>query len=426
MRNLIPHPGLALVLAGIVLGPPAVPAQEWNGEEEAVNGVLHVRNPASGMLPAETIGVEELWRIGGHSEADEEFFGVISDIIIDEANRVYLLDLQLSEVRVFDETGAYVTTMGREGEGPGEFRRPINMHFFPDGGLGVIQAWPSKMVLFDADGSPGGEFPFKPEGEGFAGMNGAAMAGENLALVYSLSEPAEGRFTRRTTLALVDAAGKEKAALRTQESAMDYSSSLCVERDWNGFERCWSAARDGRVFVRDSFTDYAISVFDAGGNLERVIHRAYPPHLRKKEDVERIEKQWAGGISRWVQNPTFDIEESWNPIEDIHARDDGSIWVRTSRGARDLEEGTMARFDVFDREGRYVQEIVLGGDFDSENDGLFIDGAYAFVVTDLISAARAFPGGAGEAGGDDEEVEEDPEPMSVICYRMEYGAVVSR
>lgn len=43
-------------------------------------------------------------------------------------------------------------------------------------------------------------------------------------------------------------------------------------------------------------------------------------------------------------------------------------------------------------------------------------------MTDLVSASAAMMGG----GEEDEDIEEDPEPMSVICYRLEYGSVASR
>ena len=60
--------------------------------------------------------------------------------------------------------------------------------------------------------------------------------------------------------------------------------------------------------------------------------------------------------------------------------------------ARDLAPGVLATFDVFDENGRYVQEIVARGDFDPEADGLFLDGDYLMVVTDLVSARDALRG----------------------------------
>lgn len=415
MRLLVCSMALSLLLV-----PPTATAQEWQGQEEVVDGVTHVRNPARGMLPSEVVELEEVWRLGGESEAEEEFFGVISDILVDADHNMYILDMQLSEVRVFDEAGTYLRTLGREGEGPGEFRRPVSMAFFPDGGLGVIQAWPSKMVRFDASGNPGADFAFKPEGAGFASLTDAAMSGKELALIYGLSEPQEGRFVSTAYLGRVGLDGKLSSVLTSAERSMDYANSLCIERDWNQFERCWAAGRDGRVYARRAFTEYAVDYWAADGT-HRVIHREAPALKRSSKDIEKIKSAWAAMIARWVPNPSFEIEPNWNPVESIVARADGSVWIRPARGAHDLEPGVLTRFDVFDAQGRYLQELVMNGSFDPDNDGLFVEGAYLFVVTDLISAAKAFQGGAGDG-----EAEDDAEPMTVICYRMNHGSVASK
>lgn len=402
-----------------------VHAQDWGGTTKTVDGVEFVQNPSQAIIPSDTIALDELWRLGGDSEEDHEFFGVISDFLIDAENNIYILDAQLCELRMFNERGEYIRSMGREGEGPGEFRRPNSLLFMPDGKIGVVQPFPSKLVLFEPDGTPAGDFPFSPEGKGFFGLVGGALSGDNLAMVYNNMQPNEGEFVRKVVLANVNSEGEVQTVMTEGTSSMSYADSHCIETEWNLFERCWSAGGDGSVYARNEFTAYEISVWDDQGALKRVITREYPKHAREKEDIERIEERWANSIARWVQSPSFDIEENWNPIEDLYGRTDGSLWVRTSRGARDLDDGIMASFDIFDADGRYLQEVIFEGEFDPENDGLFITDQYAFVVTDLISARNAFGAGGG-AEEDEEEMEEDIEPMTIICYRLNIGPVASR
>ena len=99
-------------------------AAEWSGRETTKDGAIHVENPAQPSNGAQTVSLEELWRLGGETDSDEEFFGVISQIATDPSGNVYLLDQQLNEVKIFAADGSYVRTIGREGEGPGEFRNP--------------------------------------------------------------------------------------------------------------------------------------------------------------------------------------------------------------------------------------------------------------------------------------------------------------
>ncbi len=63
--------------------------------------------------------VEEL-RLGNVMGDGPEGFGDIQDIAVDPPGHIYVLDAGSKEVRVFDRDGAYLRTMARDGEGPGE------------------------------------------------------------------------------------------------------------------------------------------------------------------------------------------------------------------------------------------------------------------------------------------------------------------
>ena len=65
--------------------------------------------------------VEEL-RLGNVPGDGPEGFGDIHDIAVDPAGHIYVLDVGSKEVRVFGREGAYLRTMAREGDGPGEIR----------------------------------------------------------------------------------------------------------------------------------------------------------------------------------------------------------------------------------------------------------------------------------------------------------------
>lgn len=65
--------------------------------------------------------VEEL-RLGNVMGDGPEGFGDIQDIAVDPTGRIYVLDVGSKEVRAFGRDGAYLRTMARDGEGPGEIR----------------------------------------------------------------------------------------------------------------------------------------------------------------------------------------------------------------------------------------------------------------------------------------------------------------
>ena len=102
-------------------------------------------------------------------------------------------------------------------------------------------------------------------------------------------------------------------------------------------------------------------------------------------------------------------------IQQLIPREDGTLWVLSSHGAFDASESTIATFDVFDGEGRFTHQMTFLGDGDFGDDGFHFVKDRLFVVKGLRTALNAMAGG----GNDDEEPQEDPEPMSVICYGLE-------
>jgi len=62
--------------------------------------------------------------IGADRGPNEVLFGRISSVWEHEG-KIYVVDSQVPAVQVFSPTGGYLRTIGREGDGPGEYRRPL-------------------------------------------------------------------------------------------------------------------------------------------------------------------------------------------------------------------------------------------------------------------------------------------------------------
>ncbi len=387
----------------------------WKGEEVDRDGVKHVMNPAQSIEPPTTIEMEEAWRIGG--EDDEEIFGVITDIIADDEG-IYLLDAQRNEIKVYSADGEYLRTIGREGEGPGEFRGAFSMLQLPGGNIGVLQAFPSKIVVLTPQGDPAGEFPLPeaPDG-GPRVLFAAGYAGENLALIYGINRPSEAGFTQTRVLALVDGKGEKEIRLHSQDATVPAANALIAEEKWDVFPIRRSSSSGGRAFSAVNFGEYSINVWDSEGRLDRVIHREYPDHVRTDEEKRRVLEIYQG-FTRGIPIPdiTYEIEDNFNQIRALQARDDGTLWVQTSRGTHGLAEGVAAIFDVFDTDGRFTRQVTLEGQGDALNDRYFFVKDRLFVVTDFLHALMLLQGG-GPTG--DEADQAETEPMQIISYRLD-------
>ncbi|MBD3222661.1 hypothetical protein GF314_15610, partial [bacterium] len=96
--------------------------------------VATVENPAEAPTH-ETWTLREAWRVGA-DEADV-LLGQIAVLRGGPDGEVYALDSQLAEIQVFGPGGEFRRTLGREGEGPGEFRQPTNLFWTDDGRIAV-------------------------------------------------------------------------------------------------------------------------------------------------------------------------------------------------------------------------------------------------------------------------------------------------
>lgn len=413
--------GLTAGLVAIALTSPAL--ADWQGEMVEAEGATEVRNPATAVEPLVNVELDELWRIGGDTDDENEFFGVISEIIHDDEGQLYLLDAQLSEVKIFDADGMFVRTIGREGEGPGEFRNPSDVFFVPGGNVGVMQLFPGRVVELTPTGDPVRDFPLpETEGGGFQLLINGEGGGDRLVLAMAKGTPGEGRMVQTRYLAAIDGEGQELCRYHSEDRVFEFASMKIDEAVWDTFDRRWTVGPDGRVYAVTRNGDYAIHVWNADGSKDRVVRREFNPMPRSDEEKERILNIYKAFTENRVPNATYEISDFHRTVEQLYVRDDGSLWVLSSSGTRDIPEGVLGIFDVFDAEGRFQRQVALQGEGNPLEDGYFFVGDRFYVVTGFLDAAMAAQGASVES----DEMEEEPMPMAVICYRLDGDMVALR
>jgi len=123
----------------------------WKAEVEIVDGVKTVRNPETPRFGTFTFDLVEDLTIG--SENDEAYsFPWRVQLGVDGQGRFFVSDTRNRRVQVYDRDGAYVRTLGRPGQGPGEFNTfPVGV-FFDRLGDAYINAGFRSLVVFGPDG----------------------------------------------------------------------------------------------------------------------------------------------------------------------------------------------------------------------------------------------------------------------------------
>jgi len=403
---------VALVLAV------AAPAQaDWQGKEVRRDGALVIENPETPVAEVR-VPLQELWRRG--DEEDDLLFGRIGQVLCDESGEVYVLDTQLSEIIVLSPEGEYVRTVGREGEGPGEFSGAFDMYLGRDDILGVVRIFPGKIIQIGTDNAPAASFPLPTDEGGGYQLVFRARGSKDRVVVSGATQGNDGGKQIQTTyLKSYDYTGKEMAHFHDESHETRYGGMKFEERTFSNFSQRWEMAPDGRVAVVIDFDAYRIHVFKPDGTLDRIIERpGYTPLARTAEEKERTQKLY-DGVTSWNPNSTFQISETHLSVGRVHFQEDGSLWAMSSRGARERGEGVFATYDVYDKQGRFQRRVVLLGEGDPVEDGEFFAGGRLYRVTDLLSSVLA------SFGGDTEEAQ-DTEPLQLVAYELDMGAVGMR
>jgi hypothetical protein len=140
-----------VVIAIIPLFLTAVPAPQ---KIETVDGVRIVHNQKGGVWgEAPKIALELVRKIGDVDTEDEHLaFNFPNDVAVDKDGAIYVLDAGNARIQKFGPDGAYLATIGRKGQGPGEFIMPDSIGFDKDGNLVVADMAQSRVHIIIGGG----------------------------------------------------------------------------------------------------------------------------------------------------------------------------------------------------------------------------------------------------------------------------------
>lgn len=395
----------------------------WGGKEVIIGGELHVMNPASPIEAMVMKTPKELWRVGGEDDEDV-IFGVISSVVVDDTGNVYLLDAQLNQIYVFTSNGVYVRTIGCEGEGPGEFRRSAHMFLNPQGNIAVMQRTPGKIVQLTPDGDALDNYAIpRSEGGSQFALDGGGLSGGELVLAMTEFIPEESRIRLNQRLVGIGRNGEITATYARKERTIERSNPMVTEAE--GARILWAVSDDGRVFTNDSFDEYTINVYDSSGELERVIERDYKHYKRNAEEMRcRIPRKIVRN-GKHIRQTRLIISETARDIRAMYTREDGTLWVISSRGVADAPNGAFATFDVYDRLGRFTRQVSLLCGCNYEDDLICFIKDRLYVVKEFKSGRDAMLA-AFFSSDDKNDEEEKPEPLSVVCFDLNETVDVAR
>jgi len=403
--------GLMVVLVGILSAPIA-----GAGTLTHRDGVPCMQNsdePSEGRV---TRTLQERWRVTSEDEGDV-LLGTVKQVLADADGTVYMLDQQLSQVHIFTADGEYVRSIGREGDGPGECRRPMAMVRLPEG-IGLLQAFPARIVAIDLEGNPLEPFDLRAKGQAVSDRFALSVKYDSGVLAYTGRTISMGGGSRapKDMLVVCGPDGQEKAILLEKQGQDLMETRRWVEADeYFPHGGRWAIGPGGTIYTAPLRDTYAIHILSPDGTLQRIVERRFTSRKRTEEEKAGMGIQ----MNNNGQDIAIDNVIADHPpcINGFHVTQRGEIWVLNNRGDGSQPEGILRTYDVFSPAGHYLREVAIACDETlGDDDQIFWVGDDRLVVIKGFDPRISISIGP---GGDDVDVSgEERPPLEVIYYTM--------
>jgi hypothetical protein len=301
-----------------------------------VDGVTIVKNPNEPMCGEDAIKIEEELTIGEAEGREEYLFENLWWIVVDDKDRIFISEGagNRAHIKVFNSSGDYLMTIGRRGEGPGEFVQVSDIQITPENELMVYDRRLAKLTFFSLDGDY---------------LRTILMRGKQ---VFNLMLTSQGNFVFYT------------ADFKRRNDSAHFNVANAVEEYSSDFDFIKTIAKDkyrsttllqswmmGRFFSPDRVVcghseTYEICFYDSKGEVEKKVSKEFKPIA-----ISDSEKEIRGITEK--ETPKY-----FPAFEDFSLDEEGRLFVKTYERH---EDGKQFLYDVFDSEGRYTIKTQLPG-----------------------------------------------------------------
>lgn len=326
---------------------------------------LLVRLPA---IPSEEIELqlEEELRLGTLDGDEEESFGFVTGVVVDPSGVLFIADARPSEVRRFDRNGEFLGVVGREGEGPGEYRQIHGITLLPDGQLALWDH--NRISVFDSAGAFVRSFQIGVQ---------ALIPGRD-----SFASDRAGRLLLRTAAEaprLVGGASEAVFAWVRYTADGGFIDSVIPPRRNVGGSLGAFKIETSTVpsplgyFITGRNSEYALHRPLRGGRVVRIERPVDPVPVHP--DERRQLSAYSAEVDRRMGYTSEDVPESKPPWRSLFVDTDGRIWVSRYTKAvqqpgyesRAFQNGGLPNvdwlepvlFDVIDPRGLLVGAVKL-------------------------------------------------------------------
>ncbi len=324
-----------------------------------IDGIEYVHNASVPLHPDITLSIEEELSIGGEDDEGNIILYAAAYVIVDNAENMYIVDRRDFKIKVFDPQGNFIRSIGKQGEGPGEFQQVGYISFVPDGRLLVMDFQARRTSLFDKTGE------FISSHQWIKSFSQPVLATNSSYFVQEFireegSDPIAGR---KLIVDEIDFEGDQLQSIggfKLPEYKVHSEGDMMFGmRIPHSPRSIFAGDLKNQCFYHCLNNYYLIDVYDTTGNIFRKIDRPYDALSFTNLDKEQFLNQYADRPDRQKKIvASMDFPSIKNIAASLITDDKGNLWVQTYEIKEEEGEKSTA-YDIFSQDGSYVRKIWL-------------------------------------------------------------------
>jgi hypothetical protein len=304
--------------------------------------------------------------------AETQFFNVTGAVL--QHGKIFVANAGTHELRHFNLRGEYEGSIGRQGEGPGEFASMGNLRRYRNDSLLVADNRGSRFSVF----SPDGQF-----------VRTGAIRQNEIALPFAIlkGSTADGRLLVQTFDPTGGAMAQTPGIVNTMSELFSFDpdgANAISIGEFAGFQMfrgdtplefapapfgtsSYHAGFGNKIFVGEN-SGYEIRTFDTSGVLQRIIRKTHTPELINAEHRSQFLETLRGDLEnmpptiRSAQEAVLEeipFPESFPAFKGLRLDSDGNLWVRDYP----LPGTAASSYMVFDGKGHLLGPVHLPHSF---------------------------------------------------------------
>jgi len=303
---------------------------KWEGKIATENGVVVIKNPAKPIYKREIVTFEDDLIIRNKEKDRDASFYNISCFTVDYEGNIYLVDSKRMEIIIYNKEGKYIRTIGRQGQGPGEFSfPPSNIQFTPEKEIMVV----TNSILF-----------YKSNGQFLREL-------KHPIVILSLGTLIDAH----KNLYVLKSEFDKKQKLYKLAPPYKDPDIIAVRKEIGRstpFQMIRYAIVKENVLIWGVSSEYKFYIMDNKGKLVKIIEKEHKP----LEVTADWKARYLNAMPKEFPKEGQEFSRYFPAFDYFFADDEGRLFVRTFEK---IPYTDKYFFDIFDREGRYLTRTAL-------------------------------------------------------------------